>query len=73
MARMGRPFTPDYVAIVPELPKSRSFKILRRVVRDLANGKSPDVTAVENPHSLAHIVAVRDEAEPQLELNNANQ
>jgi len=54
--QMGRPFAPDRVVVVPSLPKSRSFKILRRVIRDIAEGvDNVDLSAVDNPESLQSI------------------
>ena len=50
---LGRSFLPSKVLLVPELPKTRSAKIVRRVIRAAALGEDPgDLTSVENPGSL---------------------
>jgi acetyl-CoA synthetase len=44
------------VLIVPDLPRTRSSKIMRRVVRALALGREPgDLSSLENPGSLDSI------------------
>ncbi len=58
-AALGKPFAPDRIVFVPELPKTRSAKIVRRAVRATALGVDPgDLSSVENPESLAEIAAV---------------
>ena len=53
---LGKPFRPDRVEFVPSLPKTRSAKIVRRVVRAAALGEDPgDLSSVENPESLTEI------------------
>lgn len=55
---LGRPFKPARVVIVPALPKTRSAKILRRMVRATALGEDPgDLSSAENPDSLKAIQA----------------
>jgi acetyl-CoA synthetase len=50
---LGKSFTPSRIVIVPELPKTRSAKIVRRAVRALALGEDAgDVSSLENPDSL---------------------
>jgi len=41
---------PDYIAFVPDLPKTRSGKIVRKLLRDIANGNenSADLNSVIN-------------------------
>jgi acetyl-CoA synthetase len=52
-ARMGRPFKPSRVMRVPDLPRTRSAKILRRAVRAVAIGEDPgDLSGAENPQAL---------------------
>jgi len=54
--RMGRPFRPEAVHVVPELPKNRSRKVMRRLIRDVCMGAvSGDMTSLENPTSLEGI------------------
>ncbi len=41
---------PDHILFVPDLPKTRSGKIMRRVMASLVRGESPgDVTTLRNP------------------------
>ncbi len=50
---LGKPFAPAAVHLVPDLPRTRSAKIMRRVIRNLALGLPPgDLSALENPDSL---------------------
>ena len=47
---------PSRVVFVPELPKTRSAKIVRRAIRAAAVGEDPgDLSSVENPASLEAI------------------
>ncbi|MCE4615441.1 MAG: AMP-binding protein [Aeropyrum sp.] len=51
--KLGKPFSPEYVEIVTELPKTRSGKITRRVIRDLARGVEPkELSVLENPEAV---------------------
>ena len=53
---LGKPFTPAVVKVIPELPKTRSGKVLRRVLRCCILGEPQgDLSTLENPHSLAAI------------------
>ena len=50
---LGKPFRPDRVISVGDLPRTRSQKILRRVVRAVAEGSDPgDMSTLENPGSI---------------------
>ena len=50
---LGRAFRPRSVRWVDDLPRTRSQKIMRRVVKALALGNDPgDLTSLENPESL---------------------
>ncbi len=58
--QMGKPLRPKAIHFVPELPKTRNAKILRRVVKAVYLGLAPgDLTALENPQSLEAIGAAR--------------
>ncbi|MBQ9335265.1 MAG: AMP-binding protein [Alphaproteobacteria bacterium] len=48
-ATIGSIAKPDYIAIVPDLPKTRSGKIVRKLLRDIANG-------IETPSELHSVV-----------------
>lgn len=53
VAALGKAFRPGAVTWVPDLPRTRSAKIMRRVVRAIALGEDPgDVSTLENPESL---------------------
>ena len=55
---LGKAFRPSRVVVVPELPRTRSAKILRRAIRATVVGVEPgDLSSLENPSSL---VAIRD-------------
>lgn len=50
---LGKAFRPRRVEWVADLPRTRSQKIMRRVVKALALGQEPgDLTSLENPQSL---------------------
>jgi len=54
---LGKSFAPEAVRFIAELPKTRSGKILRRVIQRVAIGQDPgDLSTIEN---LAAIEAVR--------------
>ena len=50
---LGKAFAPRDITWVEDLPRTRSQKIMRRVVKAIAQGKDPgDLTSLENPESL---------------------
>ena len=50
---LGKAFKPSRVLVVPELPRTRSAKILRRALRATATGtEAGDLSSLENPGSL---------------------
>jgi acetyl-CoA synthetase len=59
-AAMGKPLRPKAVYFVPDLPRTRNAKILRRVVKAVYLGLEPgDLSSLENPASLDAIGAAR--------------
>ena len=55
---LGKPLKPEVVAVVRALPKTRSGKVMRRVIRAAWLGLDPgDVSALDDPASLADIRA----------------
>ena len=65
-ASLGRPLRPDAVRFLPDLPKTRNAKILRRVIRGAYLGQSDlgDLSALENPAAVERIRDLqRDRAE----------
>ncbi|WP_224010009.1 AMP-binding protein [Cupriavidus pinatubonensis] len=56
--RLGRPFRPSAVHVVNQLPKTRSSKIMRRVIRSVYCNTPPgDLSSLDNPASLDEIRA----------------
>ena len=57
---LGRPLRPEAVRFVPELPKTRNAKILRRVIRGAYLGKADlgDLSSLENPAAVEAIRAL---------------
>jgi acetyl-CoA synthetase len=50
---LGKSFAPARVVFVPELPKTRSAKIVRRAIRATATGEDAgDLSSIENPGAL---------------------
>jgi acetyl-CoA synthetase len=57
---LGKPLRPKAVTFVPDLPRTRNAKILRRVVRSVYLGEEPgDLSSLENPAALEAIGAAR--------------
>lgn len=55
---LGKSLRPDTVLTVSELPKTRSGKVMRRVIRSIYLGTDPgDVSSLDNPGSLDQIRA----------------
>jgi acetyl-CoA synthetase len=55
---LGKPLKPETVAVVRSLPKTRSGKVMRRVIRAAWLGLDPgDVSALDDPAALAEIAA----------------
>ncbi|GJH10286.1 AMP-binding protein [Caballeronia novacaledonica] len=51
--RLGRPFRPSALHVVEQLPKTRSSKIMRRVIRSVYCGRSPgDLSSLDNPAAI---------------------
>lgn len=57
---LGKAFRPSRVVFVPELPKTRSAKIVRRAIRATVIGEDPgDLSSLENPSALDAVRRVR--------------
>ncbi len=53
---VGKPFEPSKIYFVKDIPKTRSGKIMRRLIRNiLLNKDLGDLTVLENPESLEEI------------------
>lgn len=56
---LGKPFKPEKIIFVPDLPRTRSGKIMRRLIRAIITGSElGDTSALENPESLEKIKTV---------------
>lgn len=54
--RFGKPFAPRAIYVVPQLPKTRSLKIMRRVIRSVYSGTpAGDLSSLVNPDSIGEI------------------
>jgi acetyl-CoA synthetase len=57
---MGKALKPDKVLFTRDLPKTRSAKIMRRVIRATYLGKpAGDVSSLENPEAVRAIADAR--------------
>jgi acetyl-CoA synthetase len=55
-SELGKAFRPAVIKFVPELPKTRSGKVLRRLIRAYISGEPQgDLSTLENPQSIAAI------------------
>jgi len=54
--QMGKALKPERVLFTKDLPKTRSAKIMRRVIRATYMGKEPgDLSSLENPNAVKAI------------------
>jgi acetyl-CoA synthetase len=57
---LGKALKPKAVHIVPDLPRTRNAKIMRRVIRATYLGDNPgDLTSLENPAAVEAVAALR--------------
>ncbi|MFT3972100.1 MAG: AMP-binding protein [Amaricoccus sp.] len=57
--RLGKPFKPSKVHVVKQLPKTRSGKIMRRLIRQAYGAeKLGDLSSLDNPGALDEIAAL---------------
>jgi acetyl-CoA synthetase len=60
-AAVSQPFRPREIHFVEALPKTRSMKTMRRVVRAAFLGENPgDLSPLQNPEVIAPIAALRN-------------
>ncbi len=58
---MGRAFRPREVHFVPDRPKTRSMKAMRRVIRAvLPDDPAGDLSALVNPESMDYLRAIKE-------------
>lgn len=56
---LGRPFRPSTVHVVSQLPKTRSGKTMRRIIRNIYAGQPPgDLSSLDNPAALDEVSAL---------------
>jgi len=56
--RLGKPFRPERVHVVSQIPRTRTSKSMRRVIRNIYQNRPPgDLTALSNPDALDEIKA----------------
>ena len=54
--KIGAIARPDLILFASDLPKTRSGKIMRRLLRDIADGKTPgDTTTLADPAIVAKL------------------
>ncbi|MCE4599925.1 MAG: AMP-binding protein [Desulfurococcales archaeon] len=59
---LGKPFRPHSIIFVEDLPRTRSGKIMRRVIKNIMTGRDPgNVVTLENPESIDYIKQVAKE------------
>ncbi len=54
---LGKPFKPSKILFVKDLPRTRSGKIMRRLIKAIAAGRKDlgDTSSLENPESLEYV------------------
>ena len=56
---MGKPFRPSRVYVMKELPKTRSLKVMRRLIRNVfTEQRLGDLSALGNPSAIDELKAV---------------
>ena len=59
--RLGKPFKPSRVHLVRQLPKTRSSKVMRRVIKRIWTDQPlGDLSALDNPGAIEELEAVRN-------------
>ncbi|MDP6066230.1 MAG: AMP-binding protein [Alphaproteobacteria bacterium] len=60
VAGMGRAYRPRHIHLVADLPRTRSMKIMRRLIRAvLLDQPTGDTSALANPEALAHLQGIK--------------
>lgn len=58
--RLGKPFRPSHVYIVGQLPKTRSSKVMRRVIKRIWTDQPlGDLSALDNPSAIDELTRVK--------------
>jgi acetyl-CoA synthetase len=62
--KIGKIARPDEIILTADLPKTRSGKIMRRLLRDIADGKAVgDITTLSDPGVIARLKLMYEEKE----------
>jgi acetyl-CoA synthetase len=62
--KIGKIARPDEIILTADLPKTRSGKIMRRLLRDIADGKAVgDITTLSDPGVIARLKGMYEEKE----------
>jgi acetyl-CoA synthetase len=65
-AELGKPFAPSAVVAAPTLPRTRSAKLLRRVIRAAIIGEDPgDLSGAENPEAIDQLRDLVNQRQPK--------
>ena len=57
-AGLGSSFRPNRIVVVPDLPKTRTMKLMRRIVRAVLEGRNPgDLSGLMNPEAVEVLIA----------------
>jgi len=68
---------PDYIVITPSLPKTRSGKIMRRILRKIAAGETTpkdlgDTTTLTDPDALTNLIKKVELIKKSHKVQNCN-
>ena len=64
MKKIGKLARPEEIIFTADLPKTRSGKIMRRLLRDIADGKAVgDTTTLADPNVIARLKTKYEEQE----------
>lgn len=64
VTKIGAIAKPKYIQIVNDLPKTRSGKIMRRILRKIASGETQDLgdlSTLTNPEVIDTIISAREQ------------
>jgi acetyl-CoA synthetase len=59
-SEIGAIATPEIIQFTPDLPKTRSGKIMRRIIRKIANGQYQDLgdlSSLTNPQIINNLIS----------------
>jgi acetyl-CoA synthetase len=60
VSALGKPLSPKEIQIVPDLPKTRNAKVMRRIIRAAYLGEDPgDISSLVNPEAIVGIAKSR--------------